>query len=76
MASIDKIPNIHMLESLCMISQDIKHLNGLETSLNLKKLWICETLVSKMQGLESLTNLRELYLYLFFQILILAITTK
>lgn len=48
------------LTSLCLISQDILTMDGLQYCPNLEKLWICETQISKIENLDSLKNLKWL----------------
>lgn len=48
------------LTSLCLISQDIQSLDGLECCPLLEKLWLCETQINRIQNLESLVNLKWL----------------
>ena len=55
--------NFTNLVSLCIIAQDIEEIEGLDRAFLLERLWICETKISKIQGLEACTKLEELYLY-------------
>ena len=62
----DKIPPIssfQFLKNLCIIAQDIATIKGLDAAIHLEQLWICETRISKINGLESCTSLKNLYLY-------------
>jgi len=50
------------LVSLCIIAQDIVEIAGLDKACLLERLWICETKISKIKGLDACTKLEELYL--------------
>ena len=43
--------------------QNIQQIEGLESCLELKQLWLMENKISRIQGLDQLRGLRELYLY-------------
>jgi hypothetical protein len=51
------------LTRLCILAQDIKEIRGLEACHNLRSLWIAETLITEITGLDALKCLYELYLY-------------
>ncbi len=50
------------LSKLSIIAQDITEIEGLEDCLALNELWICETRVSKIKGLDHLKQLKRLFL--------------
>jgi internalin A len=52
------------LRVLCLVSQDITNLNPLsEVANSLEELWICESSLKDLTGLETCKQLRRLYLY-------------
>ena len=59
MLCLNKFTN---LVSLCIIAQDIEEIEGLEKAYALEKLWICETKITKIKGLDVCNKLEELYL--------------
>jgi hypothetical protein len=51
------------LKELCIIAQDITVIRGLEACPLLEALWICETKVERITGIDHLTRLHSLHLY-------------
>ncbi|XP_046860865.1 leucine-rich repeat-containing protein 9-like [Xenia sp. Carnegie-2017] len=56
--------NFPNLLVLCVIGQDtLRKIQGLEPLVQLEELWICETNVENINGLENCSMLKRLYLY-------------
>ncbi|KXS20065.1 L domain-like protein [Gonapodya prolifera JEL478] len=59
---IDGLAQFSSLSSLCIIAQDVSEIKGLY-DLPIEELWICESKVSQIKGLERCPRLKRLYLY-------------
>ncbi|TPX66556.1 hypothetical protein SpCBS45565_g04405 [Spizellomyces sp. 'palustris'] len=61
--SLSVLTHFTSLTSLCIVAQDITSLKGLNACPFLERLWVCETFVEVLEGLEGCRELRELFLY-------------
>lgn len=61
--TLNAFAHFHSLRSLTVIAQDIKIIEGLEACIGLEELWICETMITSITGLQNMKSLRRLYLY-------------
>jgi hypothetical protein len=53
------------LTSLCIVAQDIEEMSGMQELVHLEELWVCETRVTRISGLDKLHALTKLFLYVF-----------
>jgi hypothetical protein len=60
--SITGVSQFKNLTSLSIVAQDIQEMTGLEGLVHLEQLWVCETKVTRICGLEKLNSLVKLFL--------------